>query len=837
MRLVIGILFCASLWGAAHDITACRIVGDATTVTDAASAANVSTAPAGWVLECDMTVDADMTGKPISYALGIGANNSVSAAKIRLTVTSHDPLGGTFTRPVYGTHQLRQVYQVGVCANGSAPCPNDQIIVGTTATFRVALGSATTRPGDGPPNGYVYAGDTATVDIDAGTVTYSGTGNPAVTGMGVTNNSTLAAPQAIAYWTRPWLTRITESTFRVCATGIGAGSHDGMPLRQMTFVATDGVHSQTLSSTMPILSRWAGANDPTQEYCVDFTSSTFDQASIVTVNFQAVPWIGTSAAILDSSAAPCLTQPTHACAPITYLMDRLGTFGTAVAVVDPAAADDTPSCAAAAGTDPSTISPCKTIRGAAIKMSAFNLANYSRRDLAGTMYLKAGNYTWTGSTDAITADSGTNASTTWLRVTRYPGLTVDDVVINAATDTTYNKLTATPIMIDGITVNDASATSSTFQANGTGRYLWTKDSKLHKNAGSSLHYYFGLTFWTGNSQIISADCQTGSTISSDCAKGAYIQYSSTSWPAIVRGNSFNGVAHVITACTLLGNTYDDTNTNATIKISPQESGGTLCTQPIIAFNRFQNQKNTGSIVSVGGTLSFGATTTTLWGTMFALNLVEYNSTSVSGITVATASDASTNTPVENMHWLDSTLVGMRANMGYNDNGTTLRLRTNWFASGMVWDALASKHDTFSPANGVRVGAWSWLYGVGLHGNANLEAPSFCTTCDYQLEFAGVRSYQKPIAASQDAQATTQPPTAAGNAIGWAGFVDRQSWDGTAIGTGNGDYRLKSNSPLIGLRPPGGCNFPYDLWGKPCNNSGYGTPGVDEAASRMTPVFW
>ncbi len=100
-------------WGATGDITAVRVLGSATGVTDATSACNTASACTGWVAEID--VAGLSTGG--TYSLGMGVNNDPTNATIKCTVTSlgYDDTGSatTISRTIYGTKILRKIYNVG----------------------------------------------------------------------------------------------------------------------------------------------------------------------------------------------------------------------------------------------------------------------------------------------------------------------------------------------------------------------------------------------------------------------------------------------------------------------------------------------------------------------------------------------------------------------------------------------------------------------------------------------------------------------------------------------------------------------------------------------------
>ena len=284
--LIIAILLYASLsFGATGDVTAIRVIGSVTGVSEATSACNTASACTGWVAEIDVTSLA--TGG--TYALGIGTNNSPAAANIVCTVTSsaYDTSGNatTATRTIYGTHQLRKVYNSGY----TPPYPNDETTVSSTTTLRIALSD------------FVYSSDTLTCNVAAGIYT-NGTASNAASNVTVTNNSTLAYPKAIANWSWPGFQRITGSTFTLRAVGFQRHAKNKKPIAAMIFSCSDA-HSHTNTATVNDMTIDSGMADAVKvpEYIGTMPTTNFTQADLIACNFKAVPWIGDSGAIMDTS--------------------------------------------------------------------------------------------------------------------------------------------------------------------------------------------------------------------------------------------------------------------------------------------------------------------------------------------------------------------------------------------------------------------------------------------------------------------------------------------------------------------------------------------------------
>ncbi len=795
---LIFVLMASCAWGATGDITAIRILGSATGVTDATSACNTASACTGWVAEID--VAGLSTGG--TYSLGMGVNNDPTNATIKCTVTSlgYDTSGNatTISRTIYGTKILRKIYNSGY----TLPYPNDEISNAGTLTIRVALSDA------------VYASDTSvTCNVGAGFYTQGGTPTNAATGMVVTNSSTLAYPRVIANWSWPGFTRITGSTFTVRAVGFHRHAQNKRPLAAMIFTATDQhSHSATVTvNDMTVDPAMADASK-VQEYIGTIPTSTFTQGDLITVNFKAIPWVGDSGAIMDTSDG-VNTMPTPLYAPQYYIYDGAGTFGTAAVVVDGTSGNDS-TCVAVAESafngvnDAATLAPCATINKAAVVMRAFNASNSSpsRTDEAGTVYVKPGTYTWTGASVAIGASSGTNPDKAWSTITTFPGVNRSDVVITGITSTTYNKWGSTPLKISGITVNVTAGTPVEIFNGTASTYLWVDNCVLTMTSGTTFAYNFGIAYYTHNTLNAVA---TG--------LGAY---SSTSYPAMVRGNTIPGLNNVVYLYTWLGNT--STTTGASFSVQTPDALTVKATAPIFAFNKLNNSSS-----STNETLRVFPTITTGIGAAIVGNVMERIATGLVRL-IGLADDGTTNSPVNNIMLWHNTLAGSRINRAYNDTGSSPIMRTLWSDRGNLYDATAIKSDTFgTPPNAGHIGNWACEYGVGWIGSVDAATTGmFSAVGSWQPEFWGLNTKSVSIAASNDVQALSEPPSGTVNSLDWIGFMNRQSFNGSA-GSGNGDYHLTYSSPARNMIPSGKAVLPYDLDGKTRFNDGHGSAGAYE----------
>lgn len=895
---LLAITLTAPLCATVFTPTAFRING---TTTASNSACNPTTTSAsqhvcdGFVLEVDVPTIAT-TG---SFTLGMGTNNDPKNAVIILTVTSSGFASGSncgsatnYKRTLYATHILREV--------SPNQATNDVTSNAGTTTFRFALGGGKGAQGTLVGPGYIFSGDTVTIQI-TGSFFTDGSGNTIGTvgaGTAVTNNSGIAysSARAIFNWTYPGWQRVTGD-FKVRGMGFSQFANNSLPLACVAFTASDAhTHSATVNVSFPTIDVSLSSLDPVKvtEYIATIPTGTFTNHDQITVTFKAYPWIGDSTAVMDSSdgtnsmptplyskqyylldttnnysaaayvdgsftmsgahtsgifvAGEKVTQQTSGA--IAYLIDVTGANGSGPihlgAVVSGTwstatgrtltgatsgavftqtttqtfAGNDTNSCAAAeSGGQPATA--CRTINGALVKMAAFNNASSTptHNDGCGTVFLEKGYYNWLG---ASAAASNTSANC-WANLVSASGATQAQVVIDAQSGSqgfgtrcaNAAGLTAcgTPLHVKGLTVNVATNPVSVF----TGiTYLWMDQDSITSN-GTAPFYQVTDSYWTWNA------------FGSDLGGNGLANFDSTASFSLIRGNSLNtvGTAHTMAYMTI-GNTV--TSSQGTLLEDEISSQGVPASMSIIAFNTFYQWPSATNFL-----MGLDYTTSGTIGKAVVQNIFESTAaTDNSPPLVGMTADGSTATPVNNVMLWDNVMVGARLNRDYQDTGTSTLLRQTWAEIGNILDDVAIKADTFTGgtgANAVRTGNWGGLYGVGNRSNVyastayNSVAGTFCN------EFFGLHSNAPAVTSG-----ATQPPTCSTNAAAnYPQYNNRKAGSGSA-GAGNGDYRLKSNSPAINLFPATSQILPYDLAGQVRNNSGWGSAGAYEQAIVLTPVF-
>lgn len=678
-----------------------------------------------------------------TYAHGLGANGDTSTAKVALSITStgYDDTGGVISvsRTVYNTQTKNALVP-------SETTP-DETVVGSDVKIRIAL------------TDYVYAGETITAAILGGLYTQGGTPSAASLAQAVTNSSTATHQKVVTNWTMVPKQRVTGNTFRVRAVAFHRHGEQGRPVRAVKFIATDA-HSHTAEAwvTAPAVdSTMTGDQVKVCEYFADLDVSAFTNLDDLTLNLEAYPWVGDSGAV-QKTATSGYSQPTPHPAPLTFLIDKAGTYGVTVAVVSSAGNDGTgavvDSVSFNAGSPPAAFA---TIGGAANAIRAYNQTNRSRTDIGGgVIYLRAGSHAFIGA-------SGTFGTTpkTWCTITTFPG----DAQAVIGSQSVATKLTSAGLLkIDNVEI---SSTAVTF--NDTGAWLWFNDCRLN-SSGSTVVNATTLWWVTGGSvPLFTQGLRAFSTNNTSLV--------------LARGLDLTGFTKTIQVYTVVGCRKPDSGTSV---LFLNDFAGMGCPHPdqtILAFCTSYGWNTTASSqVSFWG--NFG---NTIGGAIVGV-ILEQRIDSPTSIFEAAASEAtSTNTPVNNLILANCTVVGAKINIAYNSAVIVRKERKYWRTILCIFDDINIKGQDFDdPTFGksaTRDGNLEYQYHVGFEGCYIAEVTG--------VGGAGSFNGHVPGRFTVHRDTTTE-------AASVVAFVDRKSWTGSAAGAGGGDYHLQAGSPARSL---------------------------------------
>lgn len=775
-------------------VTATNATGSATATSNGISIPAAPVAPDiqsvvigadGWY--ADITIGGLSTGG--TYAFGLGANNDPDAGTPKLTLTATSlgfDTGGnptTVARTIYGTKEVRQPYPT--------PTLNQETLGAGNVTVRVALSD------------YVYAKDNVgagnsgtapTVTISAGLYTQGGTPNNAATGLTVTNNSTRAYPKIVGNWSWPGYDKL-GATFTARAVAFHISAAAGRPVQCVKFTATDThANAVTVTVTAPTVDTTSGDAVPVVEYGAIMSAAALTQGDVVTLNFVAYPRVGDVAALLDTATGTA--QPTPLYGPILAVCDKAGTYATSVAVVDPTGGNDGTGAVTGAFLVGSPPASYRTMAAAFTALRAYNLANYGRNNCGGsTLYLKDGVHPWVNGTVSV----GT-APDAWLTVAKFPTSVRDNVTIG---DQVGGQSLGLRVKLQDVRITGQSAIGNI--SPGAGSHLWIDRCEINCPVVGNPPFYSNTVWYTTRSLVTAFD------------QGFHPYSIDTTSPALVRGNTVVAANGTTFAYTVLGNTMP-----ASVPLNDAYPGQTIpqSVNTVVAYNKMSGP--------IGGNtpVTLKLINSETHGCAFIQNLVEITVQSVSPAVQITA-DTSHNTPVENVLIWQNTIVGQRINTAYNEDDVRgAAYRIGWSLKNNVFDSNYIKTDTFAGsgflANGNKIGNWSLNWGCGCSGNMSAYTAGISIGADFIFEFPGLRC--NAPAESGD------PPSGASNPIGYIGFVNRASYNGSAPGAGGGDYHLLSSSPAYALQRDH--ILPFDLAGLP---RAAGTAPVGAYALAVTPT--
>lgn len=715
---------------------------------------SVTILPVGW--QADVTIFGLNVGGTYKFGLGPNDDPATGSPIVVFNVTSlgFDDTGTPIavTRQVYGTHAVRQAYNVAF----PLPYPNEESFAAGAVTIRIAL------------NDYIYAKDILGAGfvpnvssgvapvVAIGDELYNQGGNLSITtgvNFPVTNNSAAVFQKVVGNFSYPGFDAITGN-FNLRAVLFHRHGQSGRPIRVVNFTVADtSAHvSPNKFVTVPTYDAGMGDAVPVVEYVGLIDVSGLTALNILTAKFVAYPWIGDTSSILDTSAGTA--QPTPLVGPITFLNDKSATYGRTYALVDPAGSD------AGANTvydsavfNPVTAYKFLTIGKAAAAIAAYNNANHARNDVGGgIVFLNDGNYNFAGSANAY----GVSAAA-WFTVKRAATSTSRSaVVINGQSG---DLAIGTKLKWEDLTFTSAAVSTVSNQTQ-----FWTHNCTI--NSTGLAPVYQATNWYITNCTIP----QYTANLSQFGGENMSV--------ALLRGCNLTGFVGVATIYTVLGNLKTDTS----ICFFQENSaaGPPLGINGVFAFNRITSAADTTNFIVFSNTNATGLAV--------VQNVLENCNNTQPLLWIG--GDGNLNTINNAIVW-HNTLSGQRRNAAYNDAGAAAVSRSYWSDKNNIYEQDNIKTDTYTVGpNAARIGNWSQLYGVGASGNFDCEVVggnlgaggAFCR------EFAGLKCYRPAVSYA------TQPVTSGTNPITFVGFINRQSRTQGAAGLGNGNYRLATTSP-------------------------------------------
>lgn len=733
--------------------------------------------PNGWVLDVivvpptNPTFDYGFTNRVVGGATIVG----VPPGKLVINMTSvgfdDDAASTTFPRTVYGTRTLRCAY--GINGQTQFNYILDVKSSGTNTQIRLGLSD------------YVYSTDSnLTMNVAANWY-----GNAAVTALPVVNFSTNLAGRVVGNWSRPPYQRITNDVATVACVAFGHGAQSGRPVRCVKFWAVDDSNTSSPTNTVlyPTIDRSQGDVVPVIEYVGNIDCSSFATFSRLTIHFAAYPWIGDTNSVLNTFDGGN-AFPTTQAAPMPMFLDRLKNYPVQIAVVSPAGSDASgvvvPEFFFNTNAPPSAFA---TTGAAALAIARTNAALYGaamRDNGAGMIYLQAGNYMY----GAASSIGLSNYPKTWMTVAPFPGVDRSQVVISNAFSSSANFLSQLTHIY-----NCTFKCTNTVAVIGQTDFLWLDHCFFSSNS-TEIAIIDSCTNWYVTQCVVQ-----------DIPQGLMPAGIRNSNLRLIRGNDISDLYHNFFPSTVLGN-LRASGTNGVAKDDWTYVGGHESpSYPIIAFNKLMCENGVlgGDIIKIAHT---GTPMFITNGAAIIQNVIEQVGESNNAVRCLAVGETSTSVSdtnvADNVYCWNNTVVGQRVNWLENAGSpAVVAQRNNATLLNNIFDQINSKDDIDYTPNGVRTGNWAVMYGVGSQANTDLDPGSM--DGGWHWSWFGMNSY------------SNKNMTGIGPASGWAtcfNFVDRESstvQNGTAA-KGNGDYHLRTTSPLLLLQTQ--WVLPYDIDG-------------------------
>lgn len=710
----------------------------------------------GW--SADVVVSGFSTGATYDYGTGMGTGtNSIANAKVTFTVTSmgYDATGAatTIVRTVYGVQTVRKVY------------PNQAVLDetgGGDLTFRMALSDCIYQK-----DAAATAGVDPTVTIAAALVTDAGGGVPAFTSLAaalsVTNNSTVAYPKVIGHFAVPnrLAVNASEDIEVFCTHKYG---QDGKPVACVKMTATGATSANVLIGAAVTTMTLSSRGDLLPVYSTTFALTTgagFTRGELVNIRFTAYPWVGDSAAILDST--------TDAGASIFQLQDLKRTIMDKMyARVDGIGAG-TPTASTSQAT--ADANPFATIMAAMTGIAAANNSAYTlNRVDGGEIQCNAGTYVW----NKTVSPASTNG---------------------CVTITCHSSTNRAGVIIDG-----GGATKTQFAYMRLYNVTMTRVTNANVIFASANHYLV-------IDSCIFADAFATNWYSGAATSGMdFIDCTYTSGYFIVGGN--DGHTRLVRNCTYTGTT--------SAAASKGTVGNAACT---LRFNGTAGANPMWHALASAGTTNF----IIAYSKCFAITDGTIDNTQAPAVALTNFAMVcnvierigSASVPLMEISSLDmsniighhNTFAGRRFNHENDIVAAYVNATfTNWSWKFNSFDSRGDHRADIFDSDATMIGTWSVGYSVGWEGNHN-EANNYKGDTD----FWGINSN------------TPTYPLTTFAAASAAGYTLDKSQSGT--NAGNGDYTPAAGSNLLNKIPAGKTIMPYDITGRAYNNAGRGTAGA------------
>lgn len=697
----------------------------------------------------DITIDGFTTGKVVDFGSGYGNQldyDDLGSAKIVFTVVSegYDSTGtlGTVTRTVYATSVVRKPY------------PNEADDQEPSATvIRVALSDFIYLDDN---TGAGKSGTAPTVTIAAGAIRNDGGSletSAAATALTCTNSSGLDYAPTIARWDRVAGVVTADRISADFTMAVRAYHRSGIAAVRFDATGQTSAHNENSTTTTRTATQRVGSSLWAEAYHSALTDiNAFTDDELIDLRFRAYPVVGDADNIRDSNNHTTSTEECLGYNKATVVCDD-DADSTLYAVVDPVSGNNT------TGANSATLATAES--------TPYLNIGEAVKDGANTIYLLDGTHAAVGSTHTR------RTTNEWVVVTHHPtSSSKAGAIVQVTTTQTYD---CERLQFKNVTF-DLASTTSYMDGEDAGNFLRLTGVNFDEDAvgapTTGIGYRSHATYLencTGDMGEQEWDWEVFSS-----AKVNYLFDGCAFGTPGTSGTSNSLSAYELVACSSLDSNLYFSGTN---------TGGPVKDHVEISFNNLLDFSASGSEVLYG--LSTTSGDDVVMGMAIVGNVIEKTAGTSALGTIAADSSACDAANVLIFH---NTFSGERLNVGYNETGTTARLRRNWSQKYNSFRSWNVKTDTFAGTpSGARTGNWPIVYGVGFAHN-NREISTF------PGEYGGL-------------DLTSGTP----------GYVADNSYTGT--GTGNGDYAPDTGSVLLGRIPNGQRVVTIDLYGNEVVNEG------------------
>lgn len=614
---------------------------------------------------------------------------------------------------------------------------------------------------------------------------------------GVTNASLEVSPKPVAQWV--WKSRgCVDTTVDLEIVAFHRDARNGQQVAAIEFSATDGTNTVTqVVSGVTAVSGRPGDVGAVQSIKCLLDISTLTDDSLITCHAKVYPWIGAAASVRDSrdltsqrefSARYFWKNSALAAAPpVCYVSNTAytGSQGATPVGVDATGVWSTSHATAAA-------TPFLTIAGA---MTAWNNATRginaatglgNKMDAAvivcgeGTFVLgsiAAGTATQNYAEMVITRDTGVSKALsiiTWGAAGYRPRL-----------GATTAPVTENAIRFYDITINRTG--NLTLDGTGSGGFVNFTFENVNLNYAT-----FG-----ANWQVNSYDCIFGMVATNSATACPFDA------PSLVEHRIIRGLTATLPPATGIDG-WCVLGSNLTTCPAHKKTNGETMDGSMRAFNRYTNPFTGGNFDDYGAT--FDCT-----GVANVGNIFEYISTTSATMVTVNADNATGN--VTHMISHNNTCAGFfiygRENFHYDD-GPTPRSSKLQSVKGNIYVQMNTKGDRFM-TDGLRVGNWGFLYGVGCQGNFTMyiDATSGGLGSEFAQEYPG-------LGCDYGTSATVRNDPLF---VAYAGTTN--SGATPVAGAGGGDYNLQAGSPAKAMVSNAVLGFDYAGTARPTTGDSAG----------------